>query len=422
MKESELNGLTGGGKDLIETLKDDIRKKINDKGYFNRNMEPLFGLDSYENQFDYGNVAKMYVLNTFKLPSAEQKSKDLFETEVTGRAKELEKDPYFRRLVRDYCVTIGKGTGRDFKDEEFVQKYEAFKTQMEQSTKMWSSIVTSVGDYSSQDRVEQLVKGEMEGIGSRCGDEMVYPPRYTKEAVDTIVCQTILSKGAKAYFYNGMAKSTEYEFNMKTGQKDIEKTVYSDQDLEKRIKIMRKQILDDPLFKETMAEEGMTVNKVYDSYKAKVKARINDKIRADKMTDKKFEKNKDEYGNYHSFLQDKNPIDDDTLKEIENLKKGLEEFNKGKEPSDLMKNLTTRLDTFIAKGGNGVDLYMLNKAALKYYEGRQGTFFSPVTGMGKARLGTVEKLIRITQPAMEKLNAEYKAQTAAKSAAAARGL
>ena len=81
-----------------------------------------------------------------------------------------------------------------------------------------------------------------------------------------------------------------------------------------------------------------------------------------------------------------------------------------KKPSDYMKNLTNALEDVVKDiddpSKNEVNmgkLDTLHKAALKYYDKRQGIIFSPFTDEGQSRLQTVSRLVRLTDDIVEQM-------------------
>ncbi len=417
-----------GKKNAEDVMK--FSHSISSKGYVPQNMAPLFGPDSYEEQFPYQDAAKLYLFSTMNMPKdpdaveyenqkivyALAKKQDFkfenFEEEYgyafNEKGKELVNDPCFRRYVRDYCISHNNHAKEAFDANEFAKGYDDNLKKQAEATKAWSNLISESDEFSAKNTVEATVKSAVNDIDNGfLHGESVSPTKNVKPAVDYIVAKSILGKAADATFFQGLHTKESYEYNMKTGQNDIHRVLYSDNDMKVRIDQMRKQILEDPLFKETISQEGMKLENVYDAYKTKVNQRINDKIHQNEKQHDKLLKDKFYYQKLSGFAKkvDK-ALSEEEMNNLKDLYNGLKEFNKGKDPSDEMKALTDALDNMI-DNPNGINLINLNNAALKYYDKRQGTFFSPFTDKGKARLGTVEKMISITSPKTDKLNKDF---------------
>ncbi len=84
-----------------------------------------------------------------------------------------------------------------------------------------------------------------------------------------------------------------------------------------------------------------------------------------------------------------------------------------------MKKLTEALESFMMRYDEGEGAVSaavvdnLNKAAVKYYDERQGAFIGPVTGKGQARLDIAIKVAEFTnqiiKPVNEEMNKAYEA-------------
>ncbi|MCR5282062.1 MAG: hypothetical protein K6E18_01725 [Lachnospiraceae bacterium] len=421
----------------VESLIKKAKDNITEKKYVHQNMAPLFGEDSYENQFLYKDAAKLYVLKTARFPYAHNTSEEdpeqekanrqaddlnydftkweeAFTKDLNQKCGELEKSPYFRRFVRDYCISHN-GTILDtqtpFNENEFVEHYQTYHKNIQKASEnKFGSLIPETDSTSTISNIQTLMKSKIKDIESGLNSSgKVSPTENVSDAADYIIAKTITGKAAKATFFKGISSTTTMTYNPKTGDNDIPYITYNDNEMHQRAELMKQQILSDPLFQETIAEENQKLTNVYDSYKAKVNSEINKNIKKQNATDQRLTKDKFEFTRYSNYLKEQgNVLDQDTIAYLKRLHDGLEEYNKGKKPSDEMKELMDNLKAVVKDNAkDAVSLYNLNRSALKYYDKRQGIFFSPFTDEGKARLETVGNIIKITGGKMKQIDKQY---------------
>jgi hypothetical protein len=435
MKEyTEVDKIISKAKDdlfpKVEEKVDELTNKIKGKNYVHQNMAPLFGEDSYENQFDYKSLAQVYALKSVRLPDysfdnpesehpkqiqANKKAEefdnyeawlDNYTAEVNQKSVETANSPYFQRFTRDYFKK-SNGDTSFFYPSDFAKEYEAYEAKIEKAAKNSENMVVGVGESHTMSTIQKIVNGNITDCESGVfSNDPADPTKNSVTAANYIIAKTMTSKAAKATFFNGLSEEVKENLDMKGNSH--KETYYRDTEVEKRINTMKKQILKDPLFQETMSMEGVKIKDVYSTYKAKVNAEINRKIKSNAVAEKTINKDKN-YLDYQNYMTKKtNVIDEESMKEIQNVYKSLQEYNKGKKPSDEMKDLMNSLKPLAENNDKSMEaLSILNKAAMKYYDKRQGLFFSPFTDNGKARLDSVEKLVRITNPKMEGLRKEF---------------
>ena len=402
-----------------------VSASLASRGYINENAAPLFGEDSFDNQFNYMDAAKLYYMKTAKLPKADEQDALAEEcdydfeqwsekfTDISNKeCSKLAKDPYFQSFVRDYFLEKDPYVnGKKVDTDDFVNDYKAFVRDNEKAVSDWGTdIVPASDEMSTKSTIKVVIRSNLSMMDHYIND-IVNPKSRITGAVDYIICKTLLSDAADKSFFNGVTTTVENIYNRKTGNNDIEMVKYSDNQLNERVKKMRDEIINDPLFKEVVATGKYKVKEVRDAYMKAVNLDINRKIKADKAYTKSLKHDTVKNNAYIDYVNGiDNLIDKDELSSIKKIYSDLKKYNEGKNPSDQMKKLMDVLDEVCESNSmNAAAVHKLNEAALDYYNDRQGIFFYPFTDNGKGRLASAEKLIKITEPKISKMNKEFEA-------------
>ncbi len=425
-KDAFYNQLGEVSKNITNEV-EELEQEIGAKHYDNENRAVLQGLDYYENQFDYQKAAKLYVLKTARLPQkdiekegapeqmAAENNYDLdqweraFRKDLNKKAAELSRSAYFQYFVRDYLVK-GSEAGHPFSPDGFAKAYDEYVEKTKEATKEWTDLIPDMEEGNlSITHAQALARQAIREAEKYRPDEKVSPTKNVKEAVDYIIAQSICTDVAEHTFFKGIPSGKE---NLRNPEKNKfeEVTLYNQHQLAQRVFSMRKQILEDPVFQSTITEGHVTLKDVNKAYRKNLGLETNKKIRQEKNKISKLDK-QGKTQQYESFLQKKdNTFDKEQMEQLKQLHDELKSLNEGKDPSDQMTALMNALETVANGNRSAVAAANLNKAAMDYYSDRQGIFFSPFTDKGKARLEASQKLIRITSPAIKKLDQEFAAE------------
>lgn len=186
---------------------------------------------------------------------------------------------------------------------------------------------------------------------------------------------------------------------------------------------MRKEVSKDPIFIKMMLNRTPKTE-FYKEYRNAVTAEINNNIKSQKQKQKALGKDKKRKTFAEHYLENtKFNISNEQIEQVQLTYVELVALNKGKKPSEHMEKLIDAYETFIKEYGmnggtvSGKTIEQLNQSGLKYYDKRQGIISGPSSDKGQARLGTVEKLLKTTEPLMKNVNSEvdkaYKKHAAA---------
>ena len=408
----------------FESESDRLEYEVGDRNYLKESAAPLFGENSFENQFDYKKAAQLVYMTNTKIPTNAKEENELntlaeeldydfeawseaFNKKANQECQKLANDPYFQYYARDYLLNHPyDGLIDGFSTNEFASDYLTFRKKVEKATNNWIDIISDSDLMEVQSTI--MKKVEVHSKNSPVEDEIVTPTSNVKDAVDAIVCKTLMSKAGQTAFFKGVNTTTDKYYNTESGDYD-DVTKYSENDLKKRIDTMREEIVKDPLFTEIVGSGKYKVNEISSAYMKAVNLDMNKRIKNEKSHNKQLAADSVKRSKYIEHLNGQNNvISEDEFKKIKDIYENLVEFNEGKKPSKLMKNLMDVYKEIIDGNDRGAaGLYKLNQAALNYYNDRQGTFFYPFTDNGKARLSSVESLIKITEPKMKSINKEF---------------
>ncbi len=417
---------------FIATEKSKVANQLGSKGYIHENAAPLFGEDSYENQFDYNAAAKLVFFETVKLPKEIEEGKEVdnatkeanalaekhdydfdawaedFQTKANETCKNLANDAYFQCYARDFLMKKGASLREDA-TADFANGYIEYTKKVEKAADVWDSPIVASDEMSSKSTIQTMLKSKLRNLNdSMFIDQEVKPDKNVANAVNMVICKTLLTKAADAMFYVGITHTVENEYNMRDPMNPIKVTKYSDNQIAERCEQMKKEIINDPLFRETIATDNIKLKDVYDTYMKKVNFDINKKINAEKSRTRDLQSDPATWEKFTTFAKNKKGVyTTKQLESIQSVYNNLTNLNEGKEPTTAMKNLMNALEKVVGGDKSATALNTLNKAALNYYNDRQGIFFSPFTDLGKGRLREVGKLVRITEPLMKDVTKEF---------------
>ena len=219
-------------------------------------------------------------------------------------------------------------------------------------------------------------------------------------ACDFVIAKMLKKESAKTSFYGHFVTSFNDDMNVEKANMQID--------------AIRDKMMKDPVF-DSVFSNGLTAKDFYGVYMKAVNTDINRRIKVEKNINKELQENASLADRQQEYL-DNNYIEltKEERDSISTIRNNLKQFNKGKKPSELMKNL---MDSFEVLDTNRkysnvimADIDDLNKCALAYYETRQGKVMGPVTDNGKSRLHEVEKLIKVTGSLMAKIRSAKEMQ------------
>ncbi len=178
-----------------------------------------------------------------------------------------------------------------------------------------------------------------------------------------------------------------------------------------RIDAMRQDLMYDPVFLKTI-DSNCSLKDFYRNYKTALNAEINQKIRHQDAYDSELKKAGVSAARQRAYLDAQTiTLTEDQRGLLQDLRSDLETYNRGASPSGRMRRLINALNAVHPDQEGPVtagQMYELNRAALSYYNKRQGFFSGPRTDLGKARLYAVETMIRTTDDMMEKTRVAMK--------------
>ena len=234
---------------------------------------------------------------------------------------------------------------------------------------------------------KDIIKSKSEANG-------VIEPVDFVAAANLVIADTLLSPAAEKTFFSNT--SLQKGGNYSVGKAND------------AINIMRDQLINDPIFMETLTKR-LPAKDFVNAYKAEIKKEVNQKISLQENKEKEYSKNITQSNEHKRFVKEHNiELKPDELDDISKLREQLAVFNKGKKPSAHMLRLTNALDRVMDQSritGNRITVEAieeLHNASLNYYAKRQGIFFAPIHDNGKSRLATVEKLVFKTDTVMDR--------------------
>ncbi len=336
-----------------------------------------------------------YSYNTFC------KEFDKRDTIARQKEAELEASKDFEEFIKEQRASGNKDA---FKTENLAnawkayqmklgearEEYEQFKTVIDKPVDLIPEkmkiqpfmlfSVEHVDDYTKEDlqaECKEIVEKNRTGDRLSAADFM--------KAANLIVADTLLSPAADKTFYD--------DKKIKTGNHIDQKKLC------KAVTEMRDQVIHDPTFRKVLADRPKSKD-IAALYKDAVTKEINKRIRNEKAEKAAMAGNEQVKREHEQFAENTQmKLTKEEVAEISETLHKLTKLNEGKDPSDHMKRLVDALikvNMNMKEEPKVKDLEELNKAALNYYNKRQGLLFSPLTDDGRARLAVVGKLTDLT--------------------------
>ena len=267
----------------------------------------------------------------------------------------------------------------------------------------------------SYDQVKDRCQKKSERIIRSKGGDARFTLNEYMDAIDLVIAKTLTTKAAKKTIFDKCLSDDNVNIDPKK--------------LDERINLMRWEIRNDPKFL-TIIEKQVSRDNFYKEYRRAVNDEINMKIKDADRRKKELEKDQKKREYAKSFLDSTSyNLAPDKIEMIQTTYADLVHLNKGKNPSEYMEKLIDAYEKIIIEISTdkgfvkASTINNLQKAALKYYDKRQGLITGPTSERGQARLEAVEKLIRNIEPVMKAINKDfnkgYKQFTASKTRAAA---
>jgi len=244
---------------------------------------------------------------------------------------------------------------------------------------------------------------------SAISPKKVFGKNDKRMACDFVIARMLKKESAKTSFYGHFEGAFSDDFDLEKANKHID--------------VIRDKMMKDPVF-DSVVNRGLTAKDFYGEYMKAVNVDINRRIKVEKNINKELQENASLADKQQEYLENNYiELTKEEKDSIFTIKQNLKQFNKGKKPSELMKNLMESFDVLDANRKyskvNMADIDDLNKCALAYYETRQGRVMGPVTDNGKNRLHEVENLIKVTGALMIKIRSAKEMQMPANKGKAA---
>ena len=324
--------------------------------------------------------------------------------EFNDKVHQLENDYDFRLYISKMAADkkLSKMT-----EEEFVKGFEIHKQKMQD---IYNGAVKPLDSYitlSGSDKKEELLTDINNTIRSTRNVDEAYKSEEMLDAANNIIFHTLKTKAAGVSFFSRVVKT------------DIDGEASDVLDISKTNELlndMRKTLINDPVFR-SLFIKNVSKKDFYNEYCSAINREINKDIKEENELKKNVDRDKSRKNEIESYMKDNlYGLESDKVKVITEVYNDLKEFNKGKSPSKYMERLMNSLEEVVndIDDGNFAAVSMdkldrLNKAALKYYDKRQGLIFSPLTDDGQSRLAAVARLVRTTNNAAKEIRAQYKA-------------
>lgn len=326
-------------------------------------------------------------------------SPEEYNKEINVRKKEFLNDPFFSLYLKTEVSAerIGYQSLRDVHN-----KYNTMSTIVREAVDnvdapfLGDALMRGIIEYDTlkeycQNKLTDLKKSGVE-------DGRFYASQYT-DAVDLVIAGTLTTKAAKN---SVLAKCIDKT----TGHINLEK-------FNAQVTEMRKEIRRDPRLLKLI--ENHTPAAVFlDEYRSAVKSDINKNIKENSEKSNRIKKDRRLKVFAEKFLDNTTyNIPADKMEAIQTTYADLVALNKGKKPSEYMEKLMASYEDFFKEYGmnggfvKGSTINSLHKRALKYYDKRMGIIAGPQSGKGAARLDTVEKLIKSTEPLMKVVDKDF---------------
>ena len=322
-----------------------------------------------------------------------------YKKNIDERKKEYLSDPFFVNFLKieassEYVYAHGLSGVRD--NYQSLRHAAADNINGNLSPFLGRHLKSGVIDY---DTLKTRCQNKAERLSSSRSANARFIVSDYMDAADLIVAKTLTTKAAK----NSIIEKCKT-----ADSANIDLSKFNEQ-----INEMRKEISRDPIFLKVMADHTPKRD-FYKAYRNAVNAEINKNIKAGSQRKKQLKNNAAMRDFATSFLDTSSyNIAPDRIEIIQSTYADLAALNKGKDPSEYMQKLTDAYEDVIkeiAKNGGYVKASTINtlhKAALKYYDKRQGIISGPSTGKGQARLETVEKLIKTTEPLIKTISRDF---------------
>ncbi len=340
-----------------------------------------------------------------------------------GAIEELQQDPDFRAFV---LSEIAKKDAERFEPDRMVDSWEAYRKTLDEARENYRQelsiarengpvpeslaffhpdvrgnvagdnngfavVEKNDGNLSTKENLKAQAQAMLDSA-ERDGRDRALEQKDFLKAANLVVANALLTKAADLTFFE-----TE-GFKNEQGDYRIDK-------MNKSLVELRDQVIADPLFQKVLSKR-VKETEVVSSYQREVNREVNKKISRQEKRESEYKKDQTRSQAHQKYAAEHTV--ELTAKEIDFIKEtyaNIKKFNEGKDPSDLMKKLTTALDAVTATQGNKISvekMEALNKATLEYYKERQGKIFSPLTKRGKARLGAVERMAFLTDDVMDR--------------------
>ena len=384
-------------------------------------------------KIDYRTAAEVIVRFDHTLPEVPKADDDNYDVlmnrrneKIAGKVEELANDYDFMFYINEKVVDGKHNHYSDIILADFVKEYPKYKERVkEKDSKVNAADIKFESEKKDQSKLPMerrngtpffMYEGACEkkvGIIATCqkkidaakGKNDPFKREDIMDAVDLIIAKTLTTKAADVAFFKRVQvepDSTSDNPGMFT------KLVF------KNLTKMRMEIINDPVFRDVFARR-VPRKQFYAEFQSALNRDINRKIDAEDARKSALKKDQTEMESQNNYMKTHEcTVSDNDIKTIQEIHDNLVQYNMGKKPSEYMKNLMNALKDVLAdvdperamQDINMAKLDKLNKAALKYFDKRQGIIFNPLTDDGKSRLAAVGKLIKVTEPIVKKMRAD----------------
>lgn len=312
-------------------------------------------------------------------------------------AKAFKNSPDFAHTVSQFnnLYKVNPNLGVDAFVNMWVANVNAYNQAKDYSDKPY--LPANDDNKYSMAEVKAFCNEKIRRINS--DPDKVFDRMEIVDAADHVIAGMLKAKTSDKAFFAGCNKPENEQ-------------KYTRDELNNKINTLREKLINDKVFIRTVLK-GVPANELADEYKAELKTKINKKIDRRTAYDRAFKSRNVNRQTRENYLNGKViNLSKDQRDTLLKLREDLNRYNQDASPSGRMERLTTALNNVLDNYGHNVnakDMNELNRAALTYYDRRQGIIFDgPLTASGKNRFKTVEEIIRVTDKVMKPVRAEMK--------------